>query len=83
MYSPLDWRTKKFLAADFVKEPWNVRTWGNWLMTRSSSGDEPSDNKTKVSIFRYVWSDTERKHISSRLGSASGANGNITETRGL
>jgi hypothetical protein len=68
MYSPLEWRAKKFLAADFVKEPWNIRTCGKLLMTRSSSGGEPSDNKTKVSNFGYVWAQTELRHISSRAG---------------
>lgn len=50
---------------------------------RSSSGSEPSDNKTSISMFRYVWAETERKHISSRAGSASGANGSITDISSL
>jgi len=83
MYSPLEWRAKKFLAADFMKEPLNIRTCGKLLMTRSSSSGEPSDNRTKISIFRYVWAEMERKHISNRSGSASGANGSITDISSL
>ena len=83
MYSPVDCCAKKFLASDLVRASLNTRTNGNFETICSSSGREPSDSRINTSKPRNVWADMDRKQISRNRGSASGANGNVTETMGL
>lgn len=83
MYSPIALLAKKFLAPDFENEPSNTRAEGIDSAICVSSAREPSEININTSKCRYVWSARDRTQMFRSSGSASGASGKVTDTRGL